>query len=382
MLPKLAHVLCVCLAGLAGCGPRELPVLRLAAPSAGRVEPLLVAPSGPEVRESEEPTGLNAEATLTLYHRCLAFYRPTPVGEGASCPAPAARSEVVDSPVGVLGAAETFRHNRKLLEGAFPDLAGALQLVAASRDDVAAIWLVRGTHEGDFSPPQGPVIAPTGKKVAVLVAHVLELKEGQVSEELLYWDPRTLLAQIGALPGGARKEPTTGAPEVRVTTAGSDTERANLGLYDAYVAALNGRDSSRLVSLMSDDVVVSAQSAQADVSGKKAVERAMQELWSGVSDLNVETRSVWAAGDYVVAKSQLSGTHAGALPALNLPVKTGRPVAWSRLEVIEIREGQLRRVWSFENGAALAMQLGVTGGAARPDAAPSPTAEPAASGPR
>lgn len=372
----------VCLAALAACAPRELPILPLAPPSTARAAPLLVAPAVPEAPTAEEPVGLTAEASLALYHRCLAFYRPGPRDALESCPAPAARSVVVDSQFGGVEGAETFQQNQKLLEGALPDLTGALQLVAASRNDVAAIWLVRGTHDGAFAAEHRPAIAPTGKKVAVLVAHVLELKEGQVSEELLYWDPRTLLAQIGALPGEARKEPATGAPEVNVTTSGSNTERTNLGTYDAYVAALNARDASRLVSLMSDDVVVSAQSAPADVIGKQAVQRAMQELWSGVSDLDVEARGVWAAGDYVVAKSQLSGTHAGALPALNLPKKTGQPLTWSRVEVIEIREGQLRRVWSFENGAALALQLGFPATTARPDAAPARPTKPASAGQR
>ena len=94
------------------------------------------------------------------------------------------------------------------VRSAFPDYRMTITAQVAEGDAVATVWELRGTHEGEWASPIGPV-APTGKAVAFTATTTLRLAEGKISEILgTHWDHLGLLQQLGALPATA---PRSGA---------------------------------------------------------------------------------------------------------------------------------------------------------------------------
>ena len=83
---------------------------------------------------------------------------------------------------------------------AFPDYRIAITAQVAEGDVVATVWELRGTHEGEWASPIGP-IAPTGKPVAFTATTTLRLEDGRLAEVVgTNWDHLGILQQLGALP--------------------------------------------------------------------------------------------------------------------------------------------------------------------------------------
>ena len=60
-----------------------------------------------------------------------------------------------------------------------------------------------------------------------------------------------------------------------------------------------------------DDVVFSKLSGPADLTGKKEVQKGLEESFKAFPDVKLDVKSAWSAGDYVVATGTWSGTNTG-----------------------------------------------------------------------
>jgi len=74
------------------------------------------------------------------------------------------------------------------------------ELVHKFTHDIAMPWILPG-------------IKPTGRKVEVAIAVVVEFEDGKVQGERIYWDQATVLAQIGLI--DAKTLPVCGAEAAR-----------------------------------------------------------------------------------------------------------------------------------------------------------------------
>jgi steroid delta-isomerase-like uncharacterized protein len=82
---------------------------------------------------------------------------------------------------------------------AFPDLNVTVETMLASGDVVTVRWRASGTHRG---PLLG--VAPTQRQAQVRGCTVLEIRNGKVTRQWIYWDTGHLLRQLGALPERSR----------------------------------------------------------------------------------------------------------------------------------------------------------------------------------
>ncbi len=87
-------------------------------------------------------------------------------------------------------------------KAAFPDANGRITAAFADGDRVTLQIVWTGTHDGDMHGPDGTVIPATGRKVAVPACMVQQVRDGRIITSDHYFDLLTLLAQIGAVPGG------------------------------------------------------------------------------------------------------------------------------------------------------------------------------------
>jgi steroid delta-isomerase-like uncharacterized protein len=100
-----------------------------------------------------------------------------------------------------LGSAEDLRGRDGVKElartyrAALPDLKCTVEDVIAEGDKVAARWVSRGTHKGDFMG-----IAPTGKQVTFRGNQIFRISKGKIEEEWAAFNTVGALEEIGAIP--------------------------------------------------------------------------------------------------------------------------------------------------------------------------------------
>ena len=97
-----------------------------------------------------------------------------------------------------------------------PQMPPDLELIAVSRtvgtERIVDEMVVRFTHtvRMDWMLPGVP---PTGKPVEAAVVAIVEVRDGKVAQERIYWDQASVLAQLGLL--DATRLPVAGAESAR-----------------------------------------------------------------------------------------------------------------------------------------------------------------------
>ncbi|HKO79876.1 MAG TPA: ester cyclase [Chitinophagaceae bacterium] len=81
--------------------------------------------------------------------------------------------------------------------GIFPDASCEVKSLVALGDYVVAQGIGRGTHQGVFNSPAGP-LSPSGVKMQVTFCDVYKLKDGKIERADSYFDFYNLLNQLTA----------------------------------------------------------------------------------------------------------------------------------------------------------------------------------------
>ena len=362
---------------LVACAPQQPVAAPLAPPPAAEAS-AAPAPAPELPAETAKAPELTGEQKVKFYHDCWALFSAHDLVKFADCYADNAIAEAVDSGMPArMGKNEIIEHGEKPILAAFPDITGENLLTLQSGNAVLGIALIKGTQKAPLVGAKGEIPA-TNKKIGLQIGHLIELQNGKCIKQWRFADDRTLLGQLGVVPGPVRKalDQVPGEKPVVLAT-GSDAEKANIETFKKLTEAYNKHDAPAYEALVADDVVVSEQYATADRVGKKEVIKNWKEMWKGVSDGKVQHTSIWSAGDYVVATGSFSGTNDGPLPSSKVWTKTGKPLNLQMLEVAKLEGGKLKKHWLFGNGMAFAAQLGLLPPEkkAKPAPAPKPVAE-------
>ena len=105
--------------------------------------------------------------------------------------------------IGEISGHDAVRAFFRELFAAFPDFTNTIDRIVA--DDTTAVvqWHAAGTFTG--GPFQG--IAPTGRRVEIRGVDVMEIADGLIQHNTIYYDGTTFARQIGLLPGlGSRAD--------------------------------------------------------------------------------------------------------------------------------------------------------------------------------
>jgi limonene-1,2-epoxide hydrolase len=86
---------------------------------------------------------------------------------------------------------------------ACPDAKTSLIAQALSGQTVIGEWTDVGINTGPLTMPNGASIPPTGKSRTVRGVDVLEIEDDQITSHRFYFDPMSVLAQLGLLPAAA-----------------------------------------------------------------------------------------------------------------------------------------------------------------------------------
>lgn len=107
---------------------------------------------------------------------------------------------VVVTPAGTLGI-EAHEQMGHAFMAAFPDSHMDVSRMVTVGEEVWVTGSFRGTQTGNLVGEQGTIPA-SGKAIDVPFAEVFTVRDGKIARQETYWDQMTMMAQIGALPGG------------------------------------------------------------------------------------------------------------------------------------------------------------------------------------
>ena len=91
---------------------------------------------------------------------------------------------------------EAGREFMKTYVSAFPDLHFQVDQMLASGDFVVTRWTATGTHRGELMG-----IPATNRRATTRGCTVVEIRNGKLAHDWIYWDTGNLLRQLGVLPG-------------------------------------------------------------------------------------------------------------------------------------------------------------------------------------
>jgi steroid delta-isomerase-like uncharacterized protein len=91
----------------------------------------------------------------------------------------------------------------------FTDLAHRVESFVEQGNAFADEWTFVGTHTGPLALPDGGRLPPTGKRVEVKGMEFVQMRDGKIVVDNLYYDTTAILAQFGAL--AAQPGDTNGA---------------------------------------------------------------------------------------------------------------------------------------------------------------------------
>jgi len=86
---------------------------------------------------------------------------------------------------------------------AFPDVHHTVRSFVEQGDTFADEWTFVGTHTGPYQLPNGTPLPPTGKQVAIMGMEFVQVHDGKVVVNTLYYDNVAALTQLGLVPEGA-----------------------------------------------------------------------------------------------------------------------------------------------------------------------------------
>jgi steroid delta-isomerase-like uncharacterized protein len=85
----------------------------------------------------------------------------------------------------------------------FTELNHTVRSFVEQGDTFADEWTFVGTHTGPFRLPDGSELPPSGKRVEIRGMEVVQVREGKIVLNALYYDNLASMAQLGLVPVGA-----------------------------------------------------------------------------------------------------------------------------------------------------------------------------------
>lgn len=82
----------------------------------------------------------------------------------------------------------------------FAELNHTVRSFVEQGDTFADEWTFTGTHTGPFLLPDGSQLPPTGKQVEIRGMELVQVRDGKIVVDNLYYDSMAVLVQLGLVP--------------------------------------------------------------------------------------------------------------------------------------------------------------------------------------
>ena len=85
----------------------------------------------------------------------------------------------------------------------FTDVHHTVRSFVEQGDSFCDEWTFAGTHARPFPLPDGTELPPTGKRIEIAGMELVQVRDGKVVLNTLYYDNVSALVQLGVVPVGA-----------------------------------------------------------------------------------------------------------------------------------------------------------------------------------
>ena len=106
-------------------------------------------------------------------------------------------------PDGTFVGREAIRERLAREPAGLPDATYTVESFVEQGDTFADEWTVVGTHTGFLPLPDGTELPPTGKRVEIKGMELVQVRDGKIVVDNLYYDTLAVLGQLGLVPEGA-----------------------------------------------------------------------------------------------------------------------------------------------------------------------------------
>ena len=105
-------------------------------------------------------------------------------------------------PEGIFEGREAIRERLARDLDACPDIAWTVESFVEQGDSFADEWSFVATHTGPFELPDGTELPPSGKQVELRGMEFVQVCDGKIVVDNLYYDNLAVLVQLGLVPQG------------------------------------------------------------------------------------------------------------------------------------------------------------------------------------
>jgi ketosteroid isomerase-like protein len=232
------------------------------------------------------------------------------------------------------------------LFGAFESRAVVTDRVWRTESAHAIEWTMRGTQSKLWMG-----VGATGKPATFKGVTILWTKdEGSITDVHVYFDVAVVKAQLGAGPKellglpipAVRSEP----PQV-FDQSGSRDEMNDMALTRAALDALEQNKLPAYVDAMTDDVEVYSLERAQPMRGKEDARAYFMAMHKAIGQLDTTIGNIWGIGRFAVVEYEIAGDQIAPLGFIS--PQRDKVIRLHVVDVIEIRDGKIGRVWRYDN---------------------------------
>jgi ketosteroid isomerase-like protein len=237
--------------------------------------------------------------------------------------------------------------------GAFDDRKMALGRVWRTPNEQTFEWTMTGTQTRDWRD-----VAATRKAVTFKGLTLMTTKDdGSITEIGVFVDIALLKAQLTGVPAALQGLPppafSAGQQASDQAQPVSDEEQRNVIVVKDWLDALENNNLPAYLAAMTADVEVNTLESATPMSGHAGLTKYFHAVHAGIGDLSTTPANIWGVAHYVVVDYDIDGEQIGKitwLPALApLPVRTEQLVHFDKVDICEMRDGKIARVWRYDN---------------------------------
>ena len=210
-----------------------------------------------------------------------------------------------------------------------------------------AEWTMSGVHAREWlgiPPTQRPV---TIKGMALLWTR----DDGSIVDCHLYFDVAAVKALLGAGPkelSGLAAPPMPSGPPEYVDRTGQEPE--NVAVVRTALDALESNEVAYLDAL-TDDVEIHTLERADPLRGKVQARAQFRALHKAIAQLDTTMRDGWTVAQFGIVEYTIDGEQRGPLGWI--PPQRDQVVRLHVVDVNEIKEGKIARIWRYDNPAEI-----------------------------
>lgn len=213
----------------------------------------------------------------------------------------------------------------------------------------AVEWTLSGAQAHDWLG-----VAATQKPVVFRGVTLLWTKDdGTLSDVHVYFDVAVVKAQLGAGPkelAGLPAPPVPAGPARVIDAAAQDPD--NAATVRAALDALENQSERAYTDTMADDVEVHTLDRAEPARGKDAQRAYFMATHKTIGQLDTTVENGFSAGPYAVVEYSITGEQLA--PIGWVPLQRDRVVKLHAVEVDEVQNAKIARVWRYDNPAEMA----------------------------